>query len=187
MKNTQIEKNPATISRSTRVTFVPLKEDYVHIASCVTAAQPRSLAKNYLYRTFLFLNLICFPAYLLFRGYLVSAFAVFIAGGIFVIFLLPESEKKAYRHFYKDLFENRGAEFEVELFEKGLWCAYNGNESLIAWKNITGIQEGPDSIYFFIKHSGVPVRKEAFESEEHKNYFVNSAREHVRSTKLGLN
>ena len=187
MKNTQIEKkNPVALEHSTRVTFVLTEEDYVHIASSVNAAQPRSFTDKYLYRIFLFLNLICFPAYLLLNGYVLSASIVLIVGGIFVIFLLPESERKAYQKLYRDHVKDGQKRVEVELLEKGVWCASNGDESLTAWKNITGIQEGEDSLYFFIKHSGFPVRKDAFESEEHEKSFVNFARERVRSAKLSL-
>jgi hypothetical protein len=122
----------------------------------------------------------------MFRGYLLSAFIIFVVGGIFVIFLLPESERKTYRKFYRDLARDGRSEVEVELLEKGIWCARDGDESLTAWKNITGIQEGRDSIYFFIKQWGIPVRKEAFESKEQEKSFVNFARERVRSTKAGL-
>lgn len=186
MKNTLIEKNPATLDHSTRVTFLPSEEDYVNIAACISAAQPRPFFQIYLYWIFLFLNLICFPAYLLLRGYLLSAFAVFLVGGFFVIFLLPGAEKKAHRKSYRDLFKGGNKEVEVEIFEKGLWFRYNENESIIAWKNITGIQEGGDSIYFFFEHSGLPVSKAAFASEEQEKSFVNFARERVRSAKLSL-
>jgi hypothetical protein len=187
MKNTQIEKKkPAALEHPARVTFVPSEEDYVHIAASINAAQPGSLAFTYLYWVFLFLNLICFPAYLLFQGYLLPAFIVFIIGGIFVIFLLPESERKTYRKFYRDLARDEQTELEVELLEKGIRCARDGDESLIAWKNITDIQESGDSIYFFVKQSGIPVSKTAFGSEEQEKSFVNFARERVRSAKLGL-
>jgi hypothetical protein len=186
MKNTQIEKNPATLEYPARITFMPSEDDYVYIAASINASQPRSLAFTYLYWIFLFLNLICFPAYLLFQGYLLPAFIVFLVGGIFVIFLLPESEKKAYRKYYRDLAGDQQTQTEVELQEKGIWCSRDGNESLTAWKNITGIQEGRDSIYFFVKQSGFPVRKEAFQSEEQERSFVDFARERVRSAKAGL-
>ena len=156
------------------------------MAACINAARPRPFFRTYLYWIFLFLNLICFPAYLLFRGYLLSALAVFLVGGIFVIFLLPDSEKKAYRKIYGDLFKGGNEEVEVEIFEKGLWFRYNENESIVAWKNITGIQEGGDSIYFFFGHSGLPVSKVAFGSKEQETSFVNFARERVRSAKLSL-
>lgn len=186
MKNTQIEKNPTALEHPARVTFVPSEEDYVYIASAVNAAQPRSFFQTYLYQVFLFLNLICFPAYLLFRGYLLTAFVVFLIGGIFVIFLLPDSKKKAYRKFYRDLARDEDTKTEIELLDNGIRCARDGDESLTAWKNITGIQDGGDSIYFFIKQSGIPVRKSAFESEEQEKSFVNFARERVRSAKEGL-
>jgi hypothetical protein len=186
MKNTQIEKNPATLEHSTRVTFVPSEEDYVYIASSISAAQPRFFLQIYLYWIFLFLNLVCFPAYLLFRGYLLSAFIVFIVGGVFVIFLLPESERKAYRKSYRYFNRDGHPEVEVELLEKGIWCACDGDESLTAWKNVTGIQEGRDSIYFFVRQSGFCVRKSAFGSEEQEKSFANFARERVRSAKLSL-
>ena len=186
MKNTQIEKKkPVALDESTRVTFVPSEEDYVYVASAINAARPRSFADTYLYRIFLFLNLICFPAYLLFRGYLLSAFIIFIVGGLCVIFLLPESERKACREYFRELGGDR-KEVEVELLEKGIWCACDGDESLTAWKNITGIQESRDSIYFFVKQSGFSVTKSAFDSEEQEKSFVNVARERVRSAKAGL-
>jgi hypothetical protein len=187
MKNTQIEKkNPAAPEHSTRVTFIPSEDDYLQIAACMKAAKQRSFSLTYLYWIFLFFNLICFPAYLLFQGYLLSAFVVFIVGGIFVIFLLPDSEKKAYRKIYRDLLKDGNENIEVEIFEKGLWFRYNENESIVAWKNITGIQDGRDSIYFFFENSGIPISKTAFGSEEQKKSFVDFAREHVRSAKLSL-
>jgi hypothetical protein len=122
----------------------------------------------------------------MFRGYLLPAFIVFMVGGIFVIFLLPQSESNSYRKYYRNLARDERTETEVELLENGIWCARDGDESLTAWKNITGIQEGRDSIYFFVKHSGFPVRKEAFESEEQEKSFVNLAKERVRFARTGL-
>lgn len=158
----------------------------MHIASSVNAAQPGPFFQTYLYWIFLFLNIICFPAYLLFGGYVLSAIIVFLIGGVFVIFLLPGSERKTYRAYYQELVRDGKTKIELELLEKGIRCACDGDETITAWKNITGIHEGGDSIYFFIKQSGFPVRKEGFESGEHEKSFVNTARERVRSAQAGL-
>lgn len=185
MKNTQIEKkSPAAFERPTSVSFFPVVEDYVNISRCLTAPTGNPKYIVHLFRVFLFLNVICFPAYLIFDGYAALGLSIFAVSFVIFMFLMPDSETKFYNKYFAAVLKDYDKhQLEVELTEHGVRWRHKGNESLVAWKNITAIQENSESIYFFQSSSGIAVRKSAFGSAEQKAAFVEYARQQVRFAK----
>jgi YcxB-like protein len=167
-----------------KITFTPAVEDYVYISRCINGAVAYSRAALYLYKLFLFLNVICFPAYLVFNGHAVIGFLVFAASASAFIFILPESEKREFRKFYDTLVpEMHERQCEVGLTENGIATRYNGNETLIGWNNVKSIQETREAIYFFSATTGIAVRKSAFEGDNNKNTFLDHARSFAKASK----
>lgn len=185
MKSTQkIEMNPKTPSRPIKVTFIPVREDYIYVSRAITSSISNSRPTNYLYRAFLILNAVCFPAYLIFTGYPIAGLSIFAANVIIFLFLVPLGERKKDEKFYDKLYKDIGDHpVEIELTAEGISVRSDGDDGLIAWKNISNIQESRETVYFFATSTGMPVRKSAFESEEQQAEFMDTARYYHRFSK----
>jgi hypothetical protein len=178
-------KVPIIPDQPLRVTFSPVKEDYIYISRVVSQAASR-YESAYLYWAFLILNGICFPAYLIFTGYLLAGLSIFALNAVILIILIPENEKKRTEKFYDSIFKHTyDYPIEIDVTAYGLLVKSDGDQGLIGWKNITAIQESRDAIYFFDRTTGVAVRKSAFMSDDHQARFIGTAREYVRLSRLG--
>jgi len=136
------------------------------------------------YNAFLFLNCICFPAYLIFTEHVAAGLSIFGVSLAFVVFLVPIVKKRDYKNLFNHFQKNVTDLYcEVELTESGIRSRFNGNESVISWKNITAIQETLDASYFFTVSSGIAVRKSAFDSDRDRKLFIDAARQYIRSAK----
>jgi hypothetical protein len=68
----------------------------------------------------------------------------------------------------------------VELGPNGVWVKQLGNELVVPWDNVEGIEESADSIDFPIRHGGmIIVRKRAFGSVDEETEFMELAARHV--------
>lgn len=176
--------NPIIHSRSIKVTFIPVKDDYIHISRVISTSITDSRSVNYLYRAFLVLNAIGFPAYLIFAGYPMLGLAIFTANVLAFIILIPSNEKKKEQQFYDKLFKHIGDHpLEIELTANGIMARSDDDEGLIAWKNIVSIQESREVIYFFSRSKGMAVRKSGFGSDEQQAAFLETARYFHRLSK----
>jgi hypothetical protein len=116
----------------------------------------------------------------------VVGLSIFAINAIILIFLIPENEKKRTRKFYEKIFKDTyDYPIETEVTPYGLLVKCDGDQGLIAWKNITAIQESRDAIYFFDRLTGFAVRKSAFVSDDHQTRFIATAREFVRLARGG--
>ena len=186
MRNTpKIRMNPNTHSLPIKVSFLPDLEDQIYIAYCLSGRVTRSRSNEYLSWAFLVLNIICFPAYVILTDHPLIGLCIFAVSFSLAIFLLPANEQKAVRTFYEKWMEDYIKHpMEVQIDGDGIKVAHNGNRSFLAWKNITAIQETPESIVFFQPTCGIAVRKSAFESGEQQAIMVDHARHYMRSAKL---
>lgn len=179
--------NPKTPSHPIKVTFVPVRDDYIYVSRAISASIDDRKHVNYPYRVFLVLNAICFPAFLIFTGHPIIGLSIFAVNVLVFIILVPSNEKKENEKFYNKLFKDIGDHLlEVELTENGVMVSSDGDEGRIAWKNITSIQDSREVLYFFTDSSGIAVRKSAFESEEQQAAFMDTARYYHRLSKTDL-
>lgn len=173
--------NRKTPSHPIKITFIPVKDDYIYVSRALTSSLDDRRPINYLYSVFLVLNAICFPAYLIFAGHPIIGLSIFAVNVLVFIILVPSNEKKENEKFYNKQFKDIGDHpLEVELTENGVLVSSDGDEGRMAWKNITSIQDSREVLYFFTDSSGIAVRKSAFESEEQRTMFMDTARYYHR-------
>lgn len=160
-----------------KVRFVPSVDDYVFIAHKINKASQGSLLERYAYLFFLSLNIVVFPAYLIFTNHMVLGLALFVFNMAFYQILLAGMGTRLYRrHFNREMEKTADRFVEIELGPDGISRMHDENRSTIAWKNILGVEERPESIYFHYRHGAVAVRKAAFETGPDKDAFLETAR-----------
>lgn len=170
-------KNLAEGETLVSITFIPSVDDLLEITRAVGSASGHPRYAIYASYAFLFLNAICFPAYLAFSDYWTIALIVFSVNLLLISFLIPGAEKLAARSDYKTLISENVLKMPctIELRTDGILSIYNGNIYLTAWENIAAVQDNPDSVYFFAKSHGVAVRKSGFKSSDEQKKFMNIA------------
>jgi hypothetical protein len=185
MKNIpKIRMNPTIPNFSAKVTFYPVKDDYIHISRAITSSVVHTWYAKYFYRLFLLINVVCFPLLLFLVGAHVVGLAVFAVNTLAFIILVPINQKKYYANYYDKIYEDiEEYPVEIELTAAGMIARGDGSESLTAWKSFTAIQQSPSTIYFFTKSGGLPVRRSGFGSDRECAVFVEHARNYIRAAR----
>ena len=158
------------------VEFYPSIDDSVHVAARIGASTPPKTFTTYAYYSFLALNAIVFPAFLLFINFVLLGGLVFVVNLVFLAFIVPRVNTDAVREYYRRIYperENRMA--LVELNSAGIEYSVEGVRSFWPWTKIIGVEETPDSIFFYFEGNGFGVRTSGFAYAEQRIAFLDSA------------
>lgn len=167
---------------SLEVEFYPSVEDYVHIASRVTASAGSPPTIQYLYQGFLFINAVGFPAFLWFSDYYLTGIFVMVLNIAALSWLIPWFTRDGYRDYYERVIGPREKEIaRVTLNAEGIRYASDNGESFLPWQRITAIEETDDAIFFFFAGNGFAVRKSGFAYRGEQEKFTRFARANLDS------
>jgi hypothetical protein len=158
------------------VEFYQSIDDNIHVAARIGGLTPPKTSTTYAYYSFLALNTVVFPAFLLFINFVLLGGLVFILNLIFLAFIVPRVNTDAVREYYRRMHperENRMA--VVELNSTGIRYSADGVWSFWPWTKITGIEETSDSIFFYFEGNGFGVRTSGFAYAEQRIAFLESA------------
>lgn len=161
-----------------KVRFVPSVEDYIYIASRLNETSLRNSFDRNAFTIFLLINAIGAPAFLLYANYVILGLSIFVINLAFYLFWISGMTPRRYRQFYEHV-AAAGAEkeVEIEISPAGVARFHDGDSSLIAWKNVSMIEERPESIIFHCLGGGLAVRKAAFDSITDQEAFLALAEE----------
>ncbi len=160
-----------------KVKFVPSVDDYIYIASKINEIDSRKSLDRYAFVVFLSINIVCFPAFLFLTNHIYIALGVFLLNLAFYLFCISGMNARHYRHYYERTIGSEVKEVEVELTSDGVSRFYDGDVAIVAWKNILGIEERLESIFFHFRGGAVAVRKSAFDNDVDKDAFLRLAKE----------
>ena len=68
--------NPTIPDFPAKVTFYPVKEDYIHVSRAITSSLVLPWYAKYFYKLFLLINVVCFPLFLFLVGAHVAGLAL---------------------------------------------------------------------------------------------------------------
>jgi hypothetical protein len=172
-----MEQMEQTHNDNLSVEFYPSIEDQIHVARTLNSSVHANGSTVYLYKLFLVLNSIVFPAFLFFKDYIMVGLIVFATNVILVAFIVPRASAAYYRKYYSSLYGDRESKIaRVDLTPKGISYTADEADSFWPWHRIKKIEETEESIYFYFDGSGFGVRKAGFAYLEEKNAFVELAR-----------
>jgi hypothetical protein len=180
------QEGAAITGSSYSVEFYPSIDDLVHITQATRKTYKLPFVSQYALQTFLFINMIGFPATLWFFGWFLAGLLVLALNlGIAGLFI-PAIVKADYRRFFTTLYGNFENEIvRVEISERGLGSSHLGDSSFHLWKNVKRIEESSDSIFFYLANGrGIAVRKSGFAYDLQKNEFLGFARQQLKSLQL---
>lgn len=165
--------------------FKPEKDDFIHISRVVSSAASYSRRAELVFHSFLVINAIFVPALLIYLDYWKIGLAIFIINILVVIYLVPMDQRKAETDYFREFYDDISGDerHEMELSEKGINYRCPGHGVFVAWDFITEIRESPDTLFFFTKHGGYPLRKSAFGSSDVEKGFVEYAWKKIRLAK----
>lgn len=158
------------------VEFYPTVEDHVHIAQRIGGSVKQKRSALWAYWFFLLVNVIAFPAFLLFEQYVLSAVFIFVLNGALVLFFVPKAESDSLREYYSQVFGNREDVLaRVDLTDEGIHYSADGAASFWPWGRVSGVEETESSIYFYLDGNGFAVRKSGFVYHEDARSFFEYA------------
>lgn len=162
-----------------KVRFQPSVDDYLYISSKISTVDYDRSFGQYAYNTFLIINTIGFPGFLIYSGHALAGVVVFgVNLGLYLFGIAGINEKLQKKYYERVMLAVEDAPVEVELSPDGITRSCGGDTSTIAWKNISEIEEGEASIYFLFQGGAVAVRKSGFAGEAEKNSFVRLAEQY---------
>lgn len=163
MERTSPHFNPNRESAEHSVEFYPAVEDHVHIAQRIGGSIKQKRSALWAYWGFLLVNVIAFPAFLLFEQYIWAAAFIFVLNAALVLLIMPRVEGDSLTEYYSQVFGNRvRVPARVDLTDEGIHYSADGAECYWPWGRISGVEETESSIYFYFDGNGFAVRKSGF-------------------------
>lgn len=160
-----------------KVQFIPHLADYIFITKRLSRSEDPPPLRIYCDYLFWIVNAIAIPAIFLLFEHFTIGFALFLFDLIYVLIYVNDQRSKDWeKQIAKRLAHLMDKPLTVELTNAGIVGTQNGNSSIVIWENVTEIVETEESVYFLFGHNGSYVRKEAFESPEKLNTFLDFAR-----------
>ncbi len=165
-----------------RVSFIPLVDDYVLLATRFNRSEYDRSLDRYAYLFFIFLNVGCFPAYLLFIEKYLLGFGFFIFNlAFYLTFISGMTERQYRKHFERSMRIVDDPTVTVELTSEAIECDFSGDQSRIIWKNVSEIEERSSTILIYYRNSAIGIPKSAFSTELEMRDFLSFAQSNLRS------
>lgn len=168
--------------------FYPSADDYVHIASKNSQSVPTPKVFRFVYKTFLIINAIGFPAFLWLNDFFLIGFLLLIVNIAVLVWLIPWFTSTSLRLYYEHTVGPRENKVvRVDLTPEGINYSADDAQAFWPWRRITSIEETDESIFFYFLGNGFAVRKSGFVYHEDEVAFVRAANSYLEASRpLGL-
>jgi hypothetical protein len=168
-----------------KVEFYPSIEDYAHITKRAQERYKFPRSSQYAWQLFILTHIGAFAVFLWIYDLLLFAALLVAIDFVLVLFMVPMLIKHDYQSYFRAVYGNLDSKtIEVELTDEGIWSRSEGNATFYAWEDVTDIEETRNALFFWLRNTGIAVRKTGFPTEQEKNNFLEFARSRIGGSRL---